>query len=292
MDSGLFTFFLPLALAIMMTGLGLELSIKDFLRLKLQPKAIFLALFTQQIVLVGIAFLLCVFLKLPPLLAVGLMLLSASPSGPSANLISYLYQGDVALNIMLTIMNTLICLFTLPFIVNLSLYYFLGDQQSITLPTDKILQVFLIILIPVGVGMLLRCMIPNLMPPLNKLMRILSALLLLLIFFYALYKEQHNLLEYFAEIGLATALFCLISLFIGYLLPYFAGIAEQQARTCAFVTGIHNASIAITIALSVLANSTIALPAGIYSLFMYFFTFLFGYVLTRRSILPSKKHHT
>ena len=142
MDSGLFTFFLPLALAIMMTGLGLELSIKDFIRLKLQPKAIFLALFTQQIVLVGIAFLLCIFLKLPPLLAVGLMLLSASPSGPSANLISYLYQGDVALNIMLTIMNTLICLFTLPFIVNLSLYYFLGDQQSITLPTDKILQVF------------------------------------------------------------------------------------------------------------------------------------------------------
>lgn len=137
-----YSLFLPLALAIMMTGLGLELSIKDFIRLKLQPKAIFLALFTQQIVLVGIAFLLCIFLKLPPLLAVGLMLLSASPSGPSANLISYLYQGDVALNIMLTIMNTLICLFTLPFIVNLSLYYFLGDQQSITLPTDKILQVF------------------------------------------------------------------------------------------------------------------------------------------------------
>lgn len=292
MDSGLFTFFLSFALVLMMTGLGLELTIKDFLRLKLQPKAIFLALFTQQIVLVMLAFLLCLFLELPPLLAVGLMLLAASPTGPTANLVSYLYQGDVALNITLTIINTLICMFTLPFILQLSLYYFLGDQQFITLPTDKILQVFLIISIPVAIGMLLRAMLPRIIPQLNKLMRLCAALLLLLIFFYALYKEQHHLLEYFAEIGFATALFCLISLLMGYLLPHFAGIAQQQARTCAFFTGIHNAGIAITVALSVLANTTIALPAGIYSLFMYFFTFLFGYILTRPAILPRKQSST
>ncbi len=75
MDSGLFTLFLPIALAIMMTGLGLELTLKDFLRIQYYPKAIFLALFAQLIILVFIAFLICIFLNLPPLLAVGLMLL-------------------------------------------------------------------------------------------------------------------------------------------------------------------------------------------------------------------------
>ncbi|MEE1122105.1 MAG: bile acid:sodium symporter family protein, partial [Acinetobacter pseudolwoffii] len=121
MDSGFFNFFLPITLAIMMMGLGLELKIKDFLRLSRYPKVIFIALFTQLVLLTSIAFFICLILDLAPLLAVGLMLLAASPGGPTANLFSYLYKGDVALNITLTAINTIISIFTLPFIINLSL---------------------------------------------------------------------------------------------------------------------------------------------------------------------------
>gem|GEM_PF-1939205 len=105
MDSGIITIFLPLALAIIMVGLGLELTLKDFARVSQHPKAVLVALFCQLILLVSIAFILCKVLALPPLLAVGLMLLAASPGGSTANLFSYLFKGDLALNITLTAIN-------------------------------------------------------------------------------------------------------------------------------------------------------------------------------------------
>lgn len=290
MDSGLFTFFLPMALAIMMTGLGLELTVKDFLRVQRHPKVIFLALFTQLIILVLIAFLICILLKLPPLLAVGLMLLAASPGGPTANLISYLFKGDVALNLTLTAINSLICTFTLPFIVNLSIHYFLGEHPKIGMPTEKITQVFLIVFIPVCLGMFIRSIAPNIALRLNRPMRLFSVMFLFLIFFYALYRERFNIVEYFVDIGLATALFCFISLLVGYLIPHLAGVSDRQARACTFEIGIHNTSVAMTIALSVLSSTTIALPAGIYSIFMYVFAFIFGYILTRRPVLLKEEN--
>ncbi|HRA29072.1 MAG TPA: bile acid:sodium symporter family protein, partial [Acinetobacter johnsonii] len=99
MDSGIITIMLPLALAIIMIGLGLELTPKDFARVSKHPKAVLVALFCQLVLLVGIAFVICKVLNLPPLLAVGLMLLAASPGGSTANLFSYLFKGDIALNI-------------------------------------------------------------------------------------------------------------------------------------------------------------------------------------------------
>lgn len=282
MDSGLFAFFLPIALAIMMMGLGLELSIKDFLRVGRYPKVIFIALFTQLILLTGIAFVLCILLELPPLLSVGLMLLAASPGGPTANLFSYIYKGDVALNITLTAINSVISCFTLPFIVNLSILYFLGESTEIGMPIEKITHVFLIIFIPVCLGMLIRNSLPTFAYKFNKPMRMLSIFLLTLIFLVAVLREQSNIITYFASVGIATCLFCFSGLFLGYLIPHLARIPEKQARACTFEIGIHNTSIALTIALSVLESTTIAIPAGVYSIFMYFLATLFGFILTRR----------
>ncbi|MFH7766436.1 bile acid:sodium symporter family protein [Acinetobacter sp. BSP-28] len=288
MDSGLFTFFLPIILAFMMIGLGLELTVKDFLRIRYHPKAIFLALFSQQIILVGVAFFICILFKPSPFLAIGLMLLAASPGGPTANLISYIFKGDVALNLTLTALNSIICIFTLPFIVNLSMHYFLGESQSFAMPIEKIIQVFLIIFIPVCLGMLIRSLTPKTALKLNKPMRLFSVIFVFSIFLYALYKERFHVTEYFAEIGIAMALFCLISFLVGYLVPHLSGISDRQARACTFEVGIHNTGFAVTIALSVLSNTTIAIPAGIYTIFMYIFAFAFGYILSRNPQLLSK----
>ena len=292
MDSGLFAFFLPIALAIMMMGLGLELSVKDFLRIGRYPKAIFIALFTQLILLTGIAFLLCILLELPPLLAVGLMLLAASPGGPTANLFSYIYKGDVALNITLTAINSVISCFTLPFIVNLSILYFLGENTKIGMPIEKITHVFLIIFIPVCLGMLVRNSLPTLAQHVNKPMRILSVSLLSLIFLVAVLREQSNIITYFVSVGIATCLFCFSGLFLGYLMPHLARIPEKQARACTFEIGIHNTSIALTIALSVLESTTIAIPAAVYSIFMYLLAGLFGFILTRRGSHFTQQQNT
>ena len=287
MDSGLFTLFLPLILAFMMIGLGLELTVKDFLRIRHHPKAIFLALFSQQVILVGVAFFICILFKPSPLLAIGLMLLAASPGGPTANLISYIFKGDVALNLTLTALNSIICTFTLPFIVNLSMHYFLGESQSVAMPIEKITQVFLIIFVPVCLGMLIRSLAPNTALQLNKPMRLCSVIFLFSIFLYALYKERFNVTEYFSEIGVAIALFCLISFLVGYLVPHLSGISDKQARACTFEVGIHNTGMALTIALSVLSNTTIAIPAGIYTIFMYIFATLFGMLLNKFAAHPT-----
>ncbi|WP_436915479.1 bile acid:sodium symporter family protein [Acinetobacter gandensis] len=282
MDSGLFAFFLPIALAIMMMGLGLELSIKDFLRVARYPKVIFIALFTQLIVLTSIAFLLCKLLELPPLLSVGLMLLAASPGGATANAFSYIYKGDVALNISITAINSVISCFTLPFIVSLSILHFLGENTEVNIPIEKITQTFLMIFIPVCIGMLIRNTLPNLAQSISKPMRVLTITLLTLIFLIAVVREQSNIISYFANVGIATCLLCFSGLFLGYVIPFLAGVPEKQARACTFEIGIHNTGIAITIALSVLGSTAIAIPAGVYSIFMYVLATLFGFILTRR----------
>ena len=270
-----------------MIGLGLELTPKDFTRVTKQPKAVLIALFCQLVILVSIAFIICKVLALPPLLAVGLMLLAASPGGSTANLFSYLFKGDIALNITLTAINSVIAAFTLPLIVNFAIQHFINDGQEISLQFSKILQVFAIIIIPVGIGMLIRHYAPHFTEKLNKPLRIFAVSFLILIIIGAITKERHQILEYLAQVGLATVLFCLCSLLIGYFVPRLLGINSAQARACAFEIGIHNSTLAMTIALTVMASSTVAMPAAVYSIFMYVFAAVFGMLLNK--FAPQRK---
>ncbi|MGE8570636.1 MAG: bile acid:sodium symporter family protein [Acinetobacter amyesii] len=280
MDSGIITVLLPLALAFIMIGLGLELTPKDFARVTKHPKAVLIALFCQLVLLVGIAFLLCKLLALPPLLAVGLMLLAASPGGSTANLFSYLFKGDLALNITLTAINSVIAALTLPLIVNFSIMHFMQEGQQISLQFGKILQVFGIIIIPVCIGMLLRHYAPKLTEKLHKPLRIFAVVFLILIIIGAIYSERQNIAAYLTQVGLATVLFCIFSLCIGYFVPRLFGINSAQARACAFEIGIHNSTLAMTIALTVMASSAVAIPAAVYSIFMYIFAAVFGFLIT------------
>jgi bile acid:Na+ symporter, BASS family len=287
MDSGMITIFLPLALAIIMMGLGLELSPKDFTRVRKHPKAVFIALFCQLVILVGIAFILCKILNLSPLLSVGLMLLAASPGGSTANLFSYLFKGDLALNISLTAINSVIAAFTLPFVMNFAVGHFMQANQHIDLQLSKILQVFAIILVPVAIGMLIRHYAPRFTDKLHKPLRSFAVVFLIFIIIAAISKERENIATYFAQIGLATALFCICSLAIGYFIPRLFGINSAQARACAFEIGIHNSTLAMTIALTVMSSAQIAMPAAVYSIFMYIFAAIFGLCLNKFSPLDT-----
>ncbi|WKT72133.1 bile acid:sodium symporter family protein [Acinetobacter variabilis] len=289
MDSGFFSLFLPITLAITMMGLGLQLTVKDFLHVSRYPKVIFIVLFSQLVILTGLTFLICLVLDLPPLLAVGMMLLAASPGGATANLLSYLYKGDVALNITLTAINTIISIFTLPFIMNLSLYYFIGQDTGIGLPLEKMAQVFLITIIPVVIGMLIRAKFPKLSDIVHMPMRLLSIAFLSMLLIYAIFQERFNIIEYFASIGIATSILCFSSLFLGYCLPLLMDIPDKMARACTFEVGIHNTTVSMTIAISVLNNITIAIPAGIYSIVMYVFAGIFGFMISQQKLSYSGK---
>lgn len=150
------TLFLPIALGIIMLGLGLSLTPADFLRVVRYPKPVLVGLVCQIVLLPLACFLIVQGFALEAALAVGMMLLAASPGGTTANLYSHLAHGDVALNITLTAVNSVIAILTMPLIVNLSLQYFMGDGQAIPLQFGKVMQVFVIVLGPVAIGMLVR----------------------------------------------------------------------------------------------------------------------------------------
>jgi BASS family bile acid:Na+ symporter len=231
-----------------------------------------------------VCFAIAVGFELPPALAVGLMLLAASPGGATANLFSHLAKGDVALNITLTAVNSVLSLLTLPFIVNYSLVHFMGEGKVIPLQFDKVVQVFAIVLVPVGLGMLARSKRPKLAAGLERPVKLLSALFLVIVIAAAVAKERAHILEYFQQVGLAALAFNVASMAVGYFVPLIVRLPKRQAIAIGMEIGIHNGTLAIAIASAptLLNNSTMAIPPAIYSLIMFFTAAAFGYLVNRR----------
>lgn len=286
-ESLLSTVVLPLALGVIMLGLGLSLTIADFTRVVKYPRAVVIGLTCQMIVLPLICFFIARLFHLSPELAVGLMLLAASPGGPTANLFSHLANGDVALNITLTAINSVLTLFSLPFIVGLSMNYFMGESLAITMPFDKIISVFSIVLIPVAIGMTIYRFAPTVSEKLKKPVKTASAILLLLVIIAAIVKDKEVLTEYFAQIGFAALTFNLASLLGGYYIPRALKVEKRQATAIGMEIGIHNGTLAIYIALAVLNNSVMSVPPAIYSILMFFTAGAFVYFINRKSSIPA-----
>lgn len=221
---------------------------------------------------------------LPGALAVGLMLLAASPGGASANLFSHLARGDVALNITLTAVNSVLSLFTLPFIVNFALRQFMGESTVLPLQLGKVVQVFLVVLVPVGIGMAVRARRRAIAEGLVRPVRVVSVVFLGLVIIGALIKERSNLPGYFAQVGLAAAAFNFTSMAIGYFVPRLAGVERRQAIAIGMEIGVHNATLAIAIASSplLLNNAQMAVPAAIYSVIMFCTAAAFSFTSARR----------
>ncbi|WP_161865277.1 bile acid:sodium symporter family protein [Pseudomonas yangonensis] len=279
----LLTFFLPAALGIIMLGLGLSLSLADFARVAKFPKPVLIGLACQLLLLPLACFFLAKLFGLAPALAVGLMLLAASPGGTTANLYSHLAHGDVALNITLTAVNSVIAILTMPLIVNLSLAYFMSADQAIPLQFAKVVQVFIIVLGPVAIGMWLRSRFPGFAERMQKPVKIVSALFLLLIILLAVAKDWRTFVDYAPSVGGAALAFNLLSMAVGYCVPRLLKLNLRQAIAIAMEIGIHNGTLAIALALSpaLLNNPTMAIPAAIYSLIMFITAALFGLWVNR-----------
>ncbi|MCY1023303.1 bile acid:sodium symporter family protein [Pyxidicoccus sp. MSG2] len=284
MQANVFTgVLMPVALGIIMLGLGLSLTLEDFKRVIVYPRAVIVGLVCQMLLLPVVCALVAHAFNLPPELAVGLMLLSASPGGATANLFSHLARGDVALNITLTAVNSALTLFTLPLIINLSMTHFLGEGRAVPMQFAKVVQVFVIVLGPVCVGMFVRSRRAELAQKLDRPIRLLSVLFLLAVIGGAVYQERENALGYFAQVGPAALAFNVASMLVGYCVPLLIRLPRKQAVAIGMEIGIHNGMLAMAIALSptLLANPTMAIPPAIYSLVMYFTAAAFGFFVSR-----------
>ena len=286
-DSALITVGLPIALTIIMFGLGLSLTPDDFRRVARTPRAVGVALVLQVLVLPVVAFGLVVAFDLDPLLAVGVMLLAASPGGTTANLFSHLFRGDVALNITLTAINSVLAAVSIPLITNLAIGYF-DAEGELGLQFAKVLQVIAIVLIPVVVGMAVRSRSAAFAARADRPVRIFSIAVLVIVAVGALLGESENIGDYVQQVGLVTGLFCLASLTLGYTGARLLRLDEPQAIASSMEVGTHNTTVALTIALSVLDSTQVAIPSAVYSVLMYVLATAFGYAVTRgRAKVPS-----
>lgn len=281
-DSILTAVFLPLALAFIMLGMGLTLTRKDFKNIVVYPKAIFIGLFIQIIILPIIGFLLVQFFGLSGTMAVGIMILAACPGGPTSNLITHLSKGDTALSISLTAVSSVITVATIPLIVNYSIQFF-GEEGSITLPVgETIVQIMGVTIIPVSIGMLLKNKFPLLSLKADRPVRLASAIFFVLIILAAILKEKESLPAFFAQAGPVTLLLNILTLLIGYFLAKAFFLPKAQQISIAVEAGIQNGTLGIMIAATLLKNSEMTIPIAIYSLLMFLTASVVIFLSTRK----------
>jgi BASS family bile acid:Na+ symporter len=281
LDSTLFTVVLPISLAVIMFGLGLSLTADDFRRVRRHPRAVSVALVCQVVLLPVVAFGLVEVFDLRPDLAVGFMLLAAAPGGPMANVFSHLFQGDLALNITLTAINSITALVTLPFIANFAIDHFLGGGEAVGVQPAKVIQVFAVVLVPVALGMLVRRRAGAFATRMDRPVRLASTAFLALVIVLAIVQERDNVLDYFAAVGLISLLFASISIAVGFVVPRVAGVPAKQATACAFEIGIHNSALAMVIAVNVLDSTAMAVPASVYVIAVWPPAVMLGYLVRR-----------
>jgi bile acid:Na+ symporter, BASS family len=270
------------ALVIVMGGLGLSLTAKDFRVLRPMYGAALWALFVQMVALPLVALALAVTFRLPGLLAVGLLILAATPGSISANLFSHLFGGNVAFNVALTGLNTLLCALTMPLISRWAIGHFTGTGYLVPVLMDKALQTLALVAVPVIVGMAIAHKSPDFALKLAKPVKILSALVVVIVSVAAIVKEWSVISDGFTQIGAAVALFNLLSLAGGYVGSRAMRLGFAETMTVTFQVSVHNAIQAIYVALAVLNEPEVALPAAVYSITMNILAVAFGVLLAGR----------
>lgn len=271
MQANFFTaVLLPTGLAIIMLGMGLTLLPEDFQRVTRYPKAVAIGLVSQLLFLPIVGFLVASIVPMQPEIAVGIMVLALCPGGPSSNMITYLAKGDVALSVTLTALSSAITVFTIPIFANLSLQYFVGQDAAIALPVRQtMLQIFVIAIVPIILGMLIRQQFPNLARSLEKTVNFLAIAFLALIILAIIIREWNRIPTFIAQVGIGVVLLNVIAMGIGFWFGKLFNLKFEQRICIAIEVGIQNATLAIAITAGLLNNPDMAVPAAVYSLFAY-----------------------
>jgi BASS family bile acid:Na+ symporter len=260
---------LPIALFIVLFGMGLSLVPEDFRRVVLKPKAKIVGLACQLLMLPAVALALALLFRLPGELAVGLMVLAACPGGATSNVITHLAKGDTALSVTLTAISSMVCVFTIPWVVGASMEFFLGASAAIALPFWKTLgQLTIVTIVPILCGMAVRRARPALAQRLQKPASIFSLVFLALIIAAAVAREK-DLAQQFALAGPAAISLNVLTMLLGFAAGWLAGLPRTQRITISIESGIQNGTLALAITLGLLDNAQIAMPAVVYSLFMF-----------------------
>ena len=273
---------LPLALAFIMFVLGLGLTGSDFLRVIKQPRDFLIGAFLQIILLPIIAFILVKIWPIAPELAIGVMIIAAAPGGVTSNLLTSFAKGDVALSISLTAIISLLCVITIPFIV-LTSVGLLSDSnitQDISLLSMS-RNMFLIVTVPVILGMLLRRFVSGAALKFEPIARKISIALFVLVLLGAIAAERENVISYFAQAGLITLALNVVMMLVAYFVAQLLASGTRQKKCITIECGLQNGTLAIFVATSIFGGGVYVIPAATYSLIMFATSLIFVYLVRK-----------
>ena len=274
---------LPLALFVIMLGLGLALSLADFRRVSKEPKAFIIGILCQMVLLPLLGFAIATALSLPPLLAVGLMVLVLCPGGTTSNLYSYLAKGDVALSISLTAVASLIAPFSMPLIAGWAIQHFLGANSAWSLPLGRtIIQLVAITILPVAIGMAIHARVPGFSSRAEKPVKIISAVFLFAVIAGIIRGSWDELPSFFADAGLAALILNVATMSVGFFIATAMKLPKPQSVTIGLEVGLQNGATALLVTSTILANPVMAIPPAVYSLIMFGTGGIFAFLVTRR----------
>ncbi len=273
-------------LCVLMFELGLTLKVEDFKKLAEQPRAVVAGMIGQLVLLPVIAYALASSLQLPPLFFVGLVLIACCPGGSSSNVFSMIAKGDVALSVTLTAISSVLTLFTIPFILAMTVAHCNdGAEQVIELPVMKlIMQNIVAVFLPMLIGAAVQKFAPR---GADAIHRVLSkcafpALMLLAGIFFV--QNKQAIIDNFTLLGMSTFVLLVLAIGGALLLSWGLRLDGQRRRTIVIEVGMQNAAQAILIATTVMNDDKIAIPAIIYALLMNVVLLLYvgGYKLTAK----------
>lgn len=273
---------LPLALAFIMFTLGLGLTFSDFARVARMPKNFLIGLVSQLLFLPLVALIIVFIWPLQPELAIGLILIAAAPGGVTSNILTSFAKGDVALSISLTAVMSLLSVISVPLVLGLSIGLISDSSLGSISLTGIVISMFLIVTLPVLLGMIFRACLSYLTKRIERLAKILSTALFVLVLIGAILAERQNLTEYFAQTGLVVLILNILMMTIAYYWAKLFSTGGPQLKAISIECGLQNGTLAIFVGTSVFGGGLYIIPAATYSVIMYLTSLIFIYFIRNR----------
>ena len=270
----------PIALALIMLGLGLGLTTKDFLRVINNPKDFTVGIVCQLILLPIVAYALVLILRLPVEIAVGLMIIAAAPGGVTSNVLTKFANGDVALSISLTAIISLISIISVPFIVltSASLLGVTDFSSDITM-TGIALKMALVVSVPVIIGMIIRKFAENFISTNLNVINRITSVLFIIVFAAIWIEERENIFNYLAQAGIAVLILNVVMMTLAFFIAKFFATAVPQRKCISLECGLQNGTLAVFVATQIFSDVAYMVPTAAYALIMYITGFIFIYIL-------------
>ena len=274
----------PIILALIMLGLGLGLKIDDFTRILKTPKDFFVGFFSQLIILPLVAYLLIIILKVPTEIAIGVMIIAAAPGGVTSNILTKFANGDVALSISLTAVISLISIITVPLIIFTSadLFGITDISQNISM-TGIALKMFLVVTVPVILGMIIRKFAENFVNSKIQIFEKLNIILFVIFFIAAFYEERESFIDFLMQAGFITSVLNITMMIVAYYLGKTFASGIKQQKCIALECGLQNGTLAIFVSTQIFGTDIVYItPTAAYALIMYITGFIFVFLLKNK----------